>query len=132
MELHLKISGLLLIPLACIHIIFPKYFNWKNEFGAVSLINVQMMYVHTFFIALVLFLMGVLCLTSSTEIIGTTLGNRISLGFSIFWAIRLFIQFFGYSAKLWKGKNFETNMHILFTLLWTYLTAVFFTVFWIS
>src|SRR6185437_12238149 len=126
MELNLKISGLLLICLALIHIIFPKYFNWTTELRSVSLMNRQMMYIHTFFIALVLLLMGLLCLTSANEIIETGLGNRLSLGFGIFWAARLFIQFFGYSSVLWKGKRFESVVHILFSFLWLYFSVVFF------
>ncbi len=83
------------------------------------------MYVHTFFIALTVLLMGVLCLTSSVQLIETDLGKKICLGFGIFWAIRLFIQFFVYSSKLWKGKIFETIIHIVFSFLWVYLSYVF-------
>ncbi len=125
MEIHYKITGVLLIALSIIHIIFPKYFNWEKDLSPLSLINRQMMYIHTFFIALVVFLIGLLCITSSKELIETDFGKRIALGLSIFWTIRLFIQFFGYSPKLWKGKTFETTMHILFSLLWTYLSILF-------
>src|SRR5437870_5437846 len=107
MTLHLKITGLLLVMLGIVHLVFPKYFNWAKELGALSLINRQMMYVHTFFIAFVVFLTGLLCLTSSNEIIETSLGRKIALGLGVFWIIRLIIQFFGYSSKLWKGKKFE-------------------------
>lgn len=128
MHLHLKIIGALLIILALVHIAFPKYFNWEKELSSLSLINRQMITVHTFFIALTIFLMGLLCLTSSNELIETTLGKKISLGLGIFWTIRLIIQFFGYSSKLWKGKAFETTVHILFTFLWTYLSFIFWTI----
>lgn len=125
MEVHFKIIGVLLMALALIHVIFPKYFNWKEELKPLSLINRQMMTVHTFFIALMVFLMGLLCLTSASELITTKLGKRISLGLGAFWFIRLLIQFFGYSTALWKGKKFETAMHILFSLFWAYLSVVF-------
>ena len=125
MEIHFKIIGILLMFLAIVHVIFPKYFNWKQEFQSVSLINRQMMFVHTFFIALAVFLMGILCLISSTDLIETKLGKTISLGFGIFWAARLFTQIFIYSKKLWKGKTFETAMHVFFLLLWTYLSVLF-------
>lgn len=125
MELYLKITGVLLIVLSLIHAIFPKYFNWKQELKSLSIINKQLMYVHSFFIALVILLMGVLCLTSANELIETTLGKRMSLGLGIFWTTRLFIQFFGYSAIVWKGKTFETTVHVLFSLLWAYLSIIF-------
>lgn len=129
MHLHLKIIGILLIALALVHIIFPKYFNWKKELSSLSLINRQMMTIHTFFIALTVFLMGLLCCTSSNELVGTNLGKKTCFGFGIFWTVRLFIQFFGYTSELWKGKTFETTMHIVFSLLWTYLSIIFLTIY---
>ena len=132
MELHYKAIGVLLIILALVHVIFPKYFKWKEELQALSLINQQIMKVHTFFIALVVFLIGLICVTSSHELIYTSLGKKISLGFGIFWCCRLLIQFFGYSSKLWKGKMFETTVHIVFSILWLYLSAVFTSVYFIN
>lgn len=129
MEQHLKIIGLLLIALALIHVIFPKYFNWKQELSYLSLINKQIMQVHSFFIGVTVFLMGLLCLTCSGELIGTVLGKRISLGLAIFWTIRLVVQFFGYSPKVWRGKTFETTVHILFSILWVYLSVIFISIF---
>ena len=52
MEIHVKVAGFILIMLALVHVIFPRYFDWKNDLSTLSLINRQMMYVHTFFIAL--------------------------------------------------------------------------------
>jgi hypothetical protein len=126
MQLHLKIIGILLILLALIHVVFPRYFNWKEDLKPLSLINKQMMIVHTFFIALTVFLMGLFCFLFADEIVETKLGTAISFGFGFFWLCRLFIQFFGYSPALWKGKLFETIAHVLFTLFWIYLTIVFF------
>lgn len=128
MESHLKVIGVIFILLSLIHIIFPKYFHWKKELSSLSLINKQMMIIHTFFIALIVLLMGILCLTSSSEIVETTLGKKLALGLGVFWGIRLIIQFFGYSSLLWKGKIFETTIHIVFTMLWTYLTVIFFLI----
>jgi hypothetical protein len=125
METHLKTIGILLIILAVMHIFFPKYFNWKLELQTLSLINRQMMIVHTFFIALVVFLMGALCLFNPAELEETEFGKTISLGFGLFWSIRFIIQFVGYSSELWKGKKFETIVHIAFSLLWAYLSIIF-------
>lgn len=129
MLLHLKIIGFILIVLALVHIIFPRYFNWKVELKPLSLINRQMVTVHTFFIALTVFLMGLLCLTSGIEIIETKLGNKLALGLGVFWSIRAFMQFFVYSVKLWIGKKFETIVHILFSILWLYFSSIFLMIF---
>lgn len=125
MELHIKIIGMITILLALAHVIFPVYFNWKQELSSLNLINRQMMLVHTFFIAVVLLLLGILCLSSSQELVNTSFGKKISLGIGIFWLLRLLVQFFWYSSKTWKGKKFETFIHILFSVLWTYLSIIF-------
>jgi hypothetical protein len=125
METHIKVIGILLMALACMHIAFPKYFKWSNELKSLSLINRQMMIVHTFFVALTVFLMGLLSITCSSELINTNLGKKIALGFGCFWSTRLYFQFFVYSPALWKGKKLETILHILFSLLWIYLSSVF-------
>ncbi|RSC95960.1 hypothetical protein [Tenacibaculum singaporense] len=124
MEVHLKIIGYLLMLLALIHVVFPKYFNWKNELKGLSLMNRQMMMVHTFFIALTVFLMGSILVLESKELIETNLGRKIILGFAIFWSIRLFMQLFVYSPKLWRGKKFETTIHVFFTCFWIYISIV--------
>lgn len=125
MELHFKIIGYLLIALALLHVGFPKRFEWETELKRLNLLNRQMMYIHTFFVALMVLLMGLLCVTSAKELTHTLLGHRVTLGLGVFWGCRLAIQFFGYSAELWRGKGFETSIHILFSVLWTYMTAVF-------
>lgn len=126
---HIQIIGYLLVVLAMIHSIFPKYFNWKIELQSLSLINRQMFGVHTFFIAFTVFLMGLLCLTHTKELIETSLGKTFCLGLSMFWGIRFLFQLFVYSSRLWKGKKFETVVHILFSLLWLYFTVVFLNIF---
>jgi hypothetical protein len=125
MELQLKIIGILLILLAAMHAFFPKYFKWKEELQQLSLINRQMMEVHTLFIALVLLLMGLLCLMAADELLTTKLGKIILTGIGLFWAVRLVVQFFVYSPLLWRDKKFETTVHIIFSLLWSYLTVFF-------
>lgn len=128
-ETHLKIIGSILIALALVHIVFPKYFSWKKDLAQLSLINRQMMKVHTFFIALAVFLMGVLCITFFDSLVQTDFGRKISLGLSIFWGIRFIIQFFGYSSELWKGKTFETIIHVVFSFFWAYVTIIFFLIY---
>lgn len=125
MKIHIEIIGVLFILLALIHPFFPKYFDWKNDQKSLSLINRQMMNFHAFFIALAVFLMGALCVSSAELLLQDGLGKIISLGMALFWTCRLFVQFFGYSSELWKGKKFETSMHILFSLFWIYVSAVF-------
>ncbi|KOY85171.1 hypothetical protein AD998_02495 [bacterium 336/3] len=130
MDIHLKIIGIIMVVLGIIHVIFPRYFNWKEDLKSISLINQQLMYVHTFFIGFLVFLLGLLSLFSTQADFNTPIGSKIALGVSIFWGVRLFFQFFVYSSKLWKGKLFETIVHVLFSCLWVYFTVVFFLLFY--
>ena len=130
MEIHITIIGCLLILISLLHLFFPRYFEWRKECSSMSQINRQMFYIHSYFIALMLLLMGVLCLTSAYDLLNTNLGKRISLGFAVFWFTRLVVQFLGYSSKLWRGKRFETGIHLLFSLLWIYFSTIFLSIYY--
>jgi len=125
LELQLRLSGCLLILIALAHVLFPRLFGWREELPRLSLINRQLMKVHTFFIALTVFLIGVLCLSSARELIATALGRRVAGGLALFWFVRLLVQFFGYSSELWQGKRRETIIHRVFTVVWLYLALLF-------
>jgi hypothetical protein len=125
MNTHLIIIGLIFILLASMHVVFPKRFSWKTELESLTLINKQLMQVHTIFIAITVLLMGILLITSHTELLTTTLGKKLCFGLAVFWSIRLLFQFFVYSPLLWKGKKFETTIHIIFSLLWLYISIIF-------
>lgn len=125
MEDLIKTSGGILVGLALLHSVFPRYFKWGEELRSITPLTRQIHYIHTFFIALTILLVGLLCLSSSAELLHTPLGRKISLGIFIFWSCRLVLQFFGYSSSLWKGKPLETVIHIVFSLLWVFLTLVF-------
>lgn len=125
MKILIETSGALLIALALMHAAFPRRFRWREETASLGLLTRQILYVHTFFIALTVLLIGLLCLTSADGLLGTVLGHRVCAGLAAFWGIRLVIQFFGYSPQLWRGKRFETMMHVLFSLFWAWLACLF-------
>lgn len=130
LEAHLRFAGVGLIALALLHAVFPRYFDWSRELPRLSLINRQMMQVHAFFIAVVVALMGALALSSARLLVNTSLGQRVAAGIATFWLLRLAIQWFGYSTQLWRGKRFETVVHVVFTCIWAYLTVLFCAVWW--
>lgn len=130
MEVHLHIIGFVLLALSFVHLDFPRRFFWKKELPQLSLLNRQMMQVHTFFIALTVAMIGALCFFYADLLISTELGRVICFGLAVFWTIRLVIQLFVYSSKLWKGKRFETFVHILFTCFWAYMALVFWSIAW--
>lgn len=130
---HLRFVGALLVFLGLAHIAFPRRFGWKDELQNVSLLTRQIFYVHHFFVALVVTLQGFLCLFWARELLAPSQLARLLLaGLVIFWALRWVFQFFVYDKRLWRGDTFNTRVHILFSLLWTYLVAVFAWVLWLQ
>ncbi|TGE08477.1 hypothetical protein [Hymenobacter fodinae] len=130
MEAQLEFIGAVQVLLALLHVGFPRYFKWAHELKSLSMINRQMMYIHTLFIGLVVLLMGLLCLGCATELVDTTLGRKLCLGLAVFWLVRLLVQFLGYSPELWRGKRFESVVHITFSCLWAYMAGLFWLVYW--
>ncbi len=129
--LHLKIVGALLILLALAHLTFAKRFNWNEETGRMSLLNRQIFYVHCFFISLVLVLMGVLSLFCTRLLLEIgELNKLVLIALVAFWTARLFIQFFIYDTRLWKGNRLHTAMHIAFSVFWIYCVTAYGTALW--
>lgn len=126
LELHLRLAGFLQIALAGLHLFFPRRFNWKEELSRLSLLNRQIFYVHTFFVCLVLVLIGALSLFAPHDLLQPTPLSRMVLGgFAGFWGLRLLFQWLVYDSSLWRGNRFHTLAHWAFTGLWVYLTAVY-------
>jgi hypothetical protein len=126
LSLHLKLAGATLLLLGMAHAFFPRRFNWKGELSAVSPLNRQIFQVHCFFIGLVIAQLGLLALLFTPTLLERTALARVLLsGILLFWLARLLAQFFVYDAALWRGHRFNTRVHLLFTMLWTYYVAVF-------
>ena len=125
-ETHLRIAGALQIALALAHLAFPRRFRWAEELARLSPLNRQMFHVHTLFIGVVLVMIGGLSLLAPGALLEPTALSRLVLvGFAGFWGLRLYCQWFVYDSRLWRGNRFNTIVHGAFTLLWTYLTAVY-------
>lgn len=126
LDLHLRLAGAGLILLALLHAAFPRRFHWKEELPRLSLLNRQIMVVHTFFISVALVVFAALSFALAAELDKPTLVSKVALaGLAGFWLLRLATQLFVYDRSLWRGHRFNTFVHVAFTALWTYLVAVY-------
>lgn len=126
LEVHLRIAGFLLLLLAAIHPFMPKELGWKEDLAKLTLVNRQVFLVHVGFIVLMLVLMGSLALFYAEDLAAPGRLSRAVLGgLAIFWGLRLLTQQLIYDRGLWRGNFRYTAVHVVLTLLWTYLTAVF-------
>ncbi len=126
LELHLRIAGALLLLLASAHLLFPKELGWKEDLAKLTLLNRQIFLVHVGFIMLILALFGALALGFTADLVAPSrLAKAVLGGLTLFWGLRLVTQQFVYDRRLWQGSRRNTILHILASLLWIYLTAVF-------
>jgi len=126
LETHLRIAGALLLLLAAAHFFFPKQLGWKEDLAKLTLLNRQIFLVHVGFIVLILVLFGALALFFAADLTAPSrLAAAVLAGLTLFWGLRLLTQQLIYDRSLWRGHRRNTVLHILASLLWCYLTAVF-------
>jgi hypothetical protein len=126
LELHLRIAGALLLLLAAAHFLFPQQLGWKEDLAKLTLLNRQIFLVHVGFIMLILVLFGALAFFFAGDLVAPSrLAKAVLAGLTLFWGLRLLTQHFIYDRSLWRGNRRNTILHILASLLWTYLTIVF-------
>lgn len=125
LAIHLQLMGWISLFLAVIYPVYPKYFGWREELQNVSLFTRQIFYVHCGFIVMLLALQGIL-LAGFEEALLEPNGAALALaaGLACFWIYRLVVQLFYYDRRLWLGHRFHTFVHVVFTLLWSYQSAV--------
>jgi len=122
----LRAAGVGLILLAVVHIPIGRHLKWRDDAARLTPLNASIFHVHTFFICLVLLMMGLPCLLDPLVFLEKSrAGAWLAWSFSGFWFIRLYVQWFVYQADLWRGKRMETIVHWCFTFLWTALSVLF-------
>ncbi len=122
----LRLGGAALIALAFAHLPISRRFEWRQESLRLSPFNRQVLLVHAFFIALAVGMMGVgMLFWPNALATPSALGVPVTAGLTVFWAIRLYVQWFVYDHALWRGKGFETLVHAGFTALWGFLAVLF-------
>lgn len=124
--LNLRAAGVLMAGLALFNVFVPKRFAWRRELSRISLLNRQIVEVHAIFLVLTLTLVAALLLTSADALLERTrLARALLIGLTIFWGLRMLMQWFYYSPAIWRGHRLNTRMHVLFSGLWIYFTGVF-------
>lgn len=124
----LRVAGAGLILLALAHIPMARQLGWRGDAARMSPQNESIFHVHTFFVCVMLCVMGVRALFAPQIFVEpTTAAAWLSWTYAVVWALRLYVQWFVFPQALWRGKRFETAMHVLFTVVWTALTALFVT-----
>jgi hypothetical protein len=112
--------------LVVVNLFVPSRFHWREEMARLSLVNRQIFQVHSVFLVLTLGLFSALLLTCAPALIEPTrLSRAVLVGLTIFWGLRMVMQWCFYSSELWHGHRFNTAVHYAFSAVWIYLTSVF-------
>ena len=128
---HLHTVGVLMAMLVVVNVVVPFRYRWREEMSALSLLNRQIFQAHNFFIVVTLALFSALFLTCSDVLLEPTrLSRAILIGLTIFWTLRMLMQWCFYSPRIWRGNRFNTVMHCAFSVLWIYVTATCATALW--
>jgi hypothetical protein len=128
---NLRAAGLLLAVLVVVNLFVPSRFGWRADMAKLTPINRQIFQAHSVFLVLILALSSALLLTSADALLEPSrLSRAILLGLTIFWGLRMLMQWFFYSPDTWRGNRFFTTMHVVFSVTWIYMTAVFGTALW--
>jgi hypothetical protein len=129
--LHLRIVGVLMTLLVLVNLAVPGRFGWRAEMDRLSLLNRQIVQAHHVFIVLILVLFAALLLTCTEALLQPTrLARAVLTGLTIFWGLRMVMQWVFYSPATWRGHRFNTVMHGVFSVTWMYVTATLAAALW--
>jgi len=129
--LNLRAVGVVLAGLVVLNLFVPGRFGWRDELARLSLLNRQIFQAHSVFLVLTLALFSALLLTSADTLLAPTrLSRAVLAGLTVFWALRMGMQWLFYSPAIWRGNPFFTTMHVVFSMTWIYMTGVFGAALW--
>ena len=128
---HLRIVGVFMALLVVVNLFVPAHLRWREETARLSLVNRQIFQVHSIFIVLTVALFSALLLTSSEALLEPTrLSRAVLIGLTIFWGLRMLMQWFFYSPGVWRGNRLHTATHYVFSGAWVYVTGTFAAALW--
>ena len=130
---HLRLVGVVMASLVVVNLMVPARFHWREEMSRLSLVNRQIFQAHSVFLVLTLALFSALLLTCGTALLEPTrLSRAVLFGLTVFWGLRMLMQWYFYSPLIWRGHRFNTVMHYVFSVVWVYVTTVFATALWVN
>ena len=130
---HLRVVGVVMACLVVVNLVVPRRFHWREEMSRLSLLNRQIFQAHNVFLILTLALFSALLLTSGAALLEPTrLSRAVLAGLTVFWGLRMLMQWYFYSPLIWRGHRFNTVMHYVFSVTWVYVTTVFALALWVT
>jgi hypothetical protein len=125
LAIHLRFVGGIMAILVVVNLAVPGRYHWREELSRVSLLNRQIFQAHTVFLILLLALFAALFAFYADALLEPTpLSRAVLAGLTIFWGLRMLMQWFFYSPAIWRGHRFNTIVHGVFSVAWVYVTLI--------
>lgn len=122
---HLRISGGLFVILGFAHVGFGKRLNWREDLAKLSVVNRQIFVLHSFYIALLLVMLGSLLLFLTDALLQPSPLSKALLGaMTLLWTIRFGVQWLFFERSIWEGHAANRRIHYLLMLFWAYVALV--------
>lgn len=126
LTLLLRIAGIGMGALALVHLPIARSLGWDEDVRRLKPVNEAIFHSHLFFLCLGLVLLAIaLAFGAPAFVERSALGRWIAGVLLVFWTFRLYRQWFGFPQSLWRGKRFETRIHLAFTAVWVMVVTVF-------
>jgi hypothetical protein len=126
LALALRGAGLGLVVLSLFHVVLWRMLDWGREIERLSPLNARVFAVHTFFIAFVLFGLGLLSLLQpDLLLVPSALARWLLVGVVAFWLARLVIQPLVFDPAMVSGWTRSLPLRVAALLVWATFVAVY-------
>ncbi|MEV0568643.1 hypothetical protein [Dactylosporangium sp. NPDC050588] len=125
-EVQLRLVGAVLVALGVAHVALPRVLAWRPQFAALHPLTRHVLYTHTFFIGVMCVLLGLAPLLLAADLLRPGRVPAAVLGAEcVFWGLRWAAQFVAFPPGTWRGSRLHRAGYAGFTVLWTWIVAVF-------
>lgn len=119
LDVLLRLAGLSILLLALLHAVFWWSLNWRTEVERLSPLNARVFAVHTFFVALVLFGLGLLSLLRPDLLLARSeLARLMLVAVVVFWFARLLMQPLVFDGVMREGWTQSRALRISVNFVW--------------
>lgn len=123
---QLRLVGAVLILLGLSHAAMPRVLDWPSHFTGLPALTRRILHLHTFFIAVMCVLLGLVPLVLTDELLAPDrLGTAVLVAECAFWGIRWCAQFVAFPAAIWRSSRLYVVGYLGTAGLWTWVVVVF-------
>ncbi len=125
-DVQLRLVGAVLVGLGLAHVALPRVLAWRPQFAGLAPLTRQVLYTHTFFIGVMCVLLGLAPLLLAADLRQPgRVHTAVLAAECVFWGLRWGAQFVAFPPQTWRASRLHQVGYVGFTLLWTWIVAVF-------